>query len=94
MGWNDDAEIFQTENEYFPNCKLYQEDAKNGLKRYANEARKVIISELVVRHKNFNQSICAEFEALKEKALNIPEETEELLELGIYWFPDCVLIQS
>jgi hypothetical protein len=75
---------FQTSNEYFSNCKLFQEDAKDGLKQYTEEVRKLIINELILRHRNFNLSICAEFEAIEEKALNIPEETKELLELGIF----------
>ncbi|XP_011505656.1 PREDICTED: dynein heavy chain 7, axonemal-like [Ceratosolen solmsi marchali] len=71
-------------NEYLLNCKLFQEDAKEGLKQYANTVRELIISELILRHKNFNLSICKEFEVIEKKALNIPEETKELLELGQY----------
>ncbi|OXU22263.1 hypothetical protein TSAR_003308 [Trichomalopsis sarcophagae] len=84
FGQNVAAVHEMTANEYFPNCKLYQEEAKKGLKRYTDEVRKLIISELVVRHRNFNLGICAEFEVIREKALRIPEETEELLELGRY----------
>ncbi|KAJ8683862.1 hypothetical protein QAD02_019654 [Eretmocerus hayati] len=73
-----------TANEYFMNCKLYQEDAKVGLQKYTDQVRKVMIIELATRHKNFNRSICLEFEAITKRALDIPEETEELLELGRY----------
>ncbi|XP_014211752.1 dynein heavy chain 12, axonemal [Copidosoma floridanum] len=73
-----------TKNEYYPNCKLHQENAKNGLKLYADQVREVIINELVVRHKNFNIDVCSEYEAIKNRALDIPEETKELLELGRY----------
>ncbi|CAB0032367.1 unnamed protein product [Trichogramma brassicae] len=72
----------QTKNQYFTNCKLYQEEAKNGLKKYTEEVRKKIIGDLVMRHQNYNLSICDEFEAIKKEALDIPAETGPLLELG------------
>ncbi|KAL7306450.1 hypothetical protein TKK_0001865 [Trichogramma kaykai] len=71
-----------TKNQYFTNCKLYQEEAKNGLKKYTEEVRKKIIGDLVMRHQNYNLSICDEFEAIKKEALDIPAETGPLLELG------------
>lgn len=49
---------------------------------YANELRKLIIDKLVERHWIYNLEICATFEMLKERALNVPQTTKELLELG------------
>lgn len=68
--------------EYFPNCELFQGDANAGLRSYTDETRSRIISELVTRHRNFNLQICEEFEAIERRALDIPEDTAELLELG------------
>lgn len=64
------------------NCELFQGDANAGLRSYTDETRNRIINELVTRHANFNIKICDEFEAIEKRALNIPEDTAELLELG------------
>lgn len=56
--------------------------AKRGLVSYANELRELVINELVRRHWNYNLEICATFEALRDRALNVPQTTRELLELG------------
>ncbi|XP_015126095.2 dynein heavy chain 12, axonemal [Diachasma alloeum] len=73
-----------TENEYIPLGKLFLEPAKIGLKEYTREILQHVIQELVKRHCNFNLEICSIFEALKKKALDIPPETKEFLELGEY----------
>lgn len=45
--------------------------------------RKLIIEELVKSHRNYNLEICKTFEDIRERALHIPYNTKELLELGI-----------
>lgn len=57
-------------------------EAKAGLLRYTKDARELIIQELVNSHRNFNLEICNTFEEIRERALNVPSTTKELLELG------------
>ena len=57
-------------------------EAKAGLLQYTKEARELIIQELVNSHRNFNLEICNTFEEIRERALNVPSTTKELLELG------------
>lgn len=64
--------------------KLYQEDAKVGLKHYTEQVRELIIQQLVKRHRNLNLEICGAFEELKKRCLDIPANTRELLQLGGY----------
>lgn len=71
-----------TRNEYLSMIMLNQNYAKDELKNYAQIIRKHIIFELRKRHYNFNIEICNIFENIKKKALNIPDETRDLLELG------------
>lgn len=68
--------------------KLYQVAAKRGLVSYADEVQKLVINELVKRHWNYNLEICGMFETLKERVLNVPCSTRELLELGEFFFSD------
>ncbi|KAG7205245.1 hypothetical protein KM043_018325 [Ampulex compressa] len=72
------------DNEYFVTGKLNQAAGKAGLVNYIEEVRQLIIKELVKRHRNYNLEICETFESLRERALNIPGTTKELLELGQY----------
>lgn len=62
--------------------KLFQNDAILGLKIYAEGVQDHIIKELIKSHRNFNLEICREFEELEKKAMYIPENTKDLLELG------------
>lgn len=61
---------------------LHQVVAKRGLASYASELRALVIDELVKRHWNYNVEICNAFERLRDRALNVPRTTRELLELG------------
>ncbi|XP_076243987.1 dynein heavy chain at 62B [Calliopsis andreniformis] len=71
-------------HEYFPTGCINQVEAKEGLLLYTEEARALIIEELVKSHRNFNLEICNTFESIRERALNVPSTTKELLELGEY----------
>lgn len=42
----------------------------------------MIIEQLVKVHRNYNLEICDVFEEIKERAINVPNTTKELLELG------------
>lgn len=61
---------------------LYQGTAKRELLIHANKLRTLVIDKLVERHWNYNLEICNIFETLKDRALNVPQTTRELLELG------------
>ncbi|KYN39284.1 hypothetical protein ALC56_06325 [Trachymyrmex septentrionalis] len=61
---------------------LRQTTAKGNLIAYANKQRELVIDNLVTQHWNYNLEICAAFEMMKERVLNIPRTTKELIELG------------
>jgi len=61
---------------------LRQTIAKSNLIAYANKQRELVIDNLVTQHWNYNLEICATFEMIKERVLNIPQTTKELIELG------------
>nr|XP_033342927.1 dynein heavy chain 12, axonemal isoform X1 [Megalopta genalis]XP_033342928.1 dynein heavy chain 12, axonemal isoform X2 [Megalopta genalis] len=71
-------------HEYFPVGFIDQAAAKAGLLESTEAVRQSIIAELVESHRYFNLEICNTFEAIKKRALNIPNTTKELLELGEY----------
>lgn len=66
---------------------LHQVPAKRGLATCAGELRALVIDELVKRHWNYNVEICNTFERLRDRALNVPRTTRELLELGELFSP-------
>nr|XP_050853938.1 dynein axonemal heavy chain 12-like isoform X4 [Vespula vulgaris] len=70
--------------EYFFIAMLYQTEGKAALMSYTLSVRELIIGELVKRHQNYNLDICKVFETLRDRALNVPSTTRELLELGEY----------
>ncbi|XP_076670809.1 dynein axonemal heavy chain 12-like, partial [Andrena cerasifolii] len=72
------------DHEYFSIGSMRQVEAKAGLLRYTKGTRELIIQELVKSHRNFNLEICNTFEEIRERALNVPSTTKELLELGAY----------
>lgn len=72
----------QPDNEYLVMTRLYQVTAKRELVTHATKLRKFIIDELVKRHWDYNLEICTIFETLRDRALNVPQTTRELLELG------------
>ncbi|XP_076756861.1 dynein heavy chain at 62B [Xylocopa sonorina] len=72
------------DHEYFSIGIIHQTAAKEELLRCTDEVRTMIIEELVKSHQNYNFEICNTFESIKERALNIPNTTKELLELGEY----------
>lgn len=47
--------------------------------------RRLIIEELVKSHRNYNLEICKTFEGIRDRALHIPYNTKELLELGKFF---------
>ncbi|XP_020294800.1 dynein heavy chain 12, axonemal-like [Pseudomyrmex gracilis] len=72
------------DNEYLETMRVHQVAAKHGLIYFANRSRDIVIDELVERHWNYNLDICNTFEELRDRALDVPQTTKELLELGQY----------
>lgn len=55
---------------------------------YTLGVRELIIGELVKRHQNYNLDICKVFETLRDTALNVPNTTRELLQLGLLFLSE------
>ncbi|XP_013163033.1 PREDICTED: dynein heavy chain 12, axonemal [Papilio xuthus] len=91
-----DSNITATlENEYFNCAVVGQLEMVTGLKLKANEFINDIIDGLVKAHMNENDSICAEFEQIAEKALKEPKNAAELIEQGVYiLYAKTVLVEA
>ncbi|XP_034942678.1 dynein heavy chain 7, axonemal-like, partial [Chelonus insularis] len=75
--------VYSMENYMYYNVGvLNQITAKEKLKNIINEIKGILINKLEMYHFNYNQEICQEFEDLKSKALNIPNNTKDLFELS------------
>lgn len=71
-------------NEYYPIGKLQQDECVESLKKSVNEIMDVIFEKLCSIHMYKNDSICEQFELLAARALQVPQTTEELMEMGDY----------
>ncbi|XP_057273657.1 dynein axonemal heavy chain 12 isoform X1 [Pezoporus wallicus] len=69
---------------YFPMVYLNSEDLKQGLASSANVFAKVLMDRIVANYREENEKICREFEAIKERALKVPETAEEMVETVAY----------
>ncbi|NXM04479.1 DYH7 protein, partial [Tyrannus savana] len=83
---------------YFPMICLHCEDLKQGLANRANGFAKTLMDKIVANYREENEKICSEFETIKERALKVPETTEEMVETIDYTkrvktkdIPDLVL---
>ncbi|XP_027740579.1 dynein heavy chain 12, axonemal isoform X2 [Empidonax traillii] len=65
---------------YFPMICLNCEDLKQGLANRANSFAKMLMDKIVANYREENEKICREFETIKERALKVPETTEEMVE--------------
>ncbi|NWU76504.1 DYH7 protein, partial [Onychorhynchus coronatus] len=65
---------------YFPMICLNCEDLKQGLANRANSFAKMLMDKIVGNYREENEKICREFETIKERALKVPETTEEMVE--------------
>ncbi|XP_010136445.1 PREDICTED: dynein heavy chain 12, axonemal-like, partial [Buceros rhinoceros silvestris] len=68
----------------FPMICLNCEDLKQGLANSANNFAKMLMDRIVANYREENEKICREFEAVKERALTVPETTEEMVETRAY----------
>ncbi|KAF4024010.1 hypothetical protein G4228_015792 [Cervus hanglu yarkandensis] len=69
---------------HFPMVRLDCEDLKTGLTNKARAFANILLNDIASKHRKENESICSEFEAVKEHALKVPETTEEMMELISY----------
>ncbi|NXE11184.1 DYH7 protein, partial [Lophotis ruficrista] len=68
----------------FPMIYLNCEHLKQSLASEANTFAKMLMDRIVANHREENEKICREFEAIKERALKVPETTEEMVEMIDY----------
>ncbi|XP_021265333.1 dynein heavy chain 12, axonemal [Numida meleagris] len=69
---------------HFPMICLKCEDLKLGLASNAKAFAKMLMDRIVANYREENEKICREFEAIKERALKVPESTEEMVETIAY----------
>ncbi|XP_040538200.1 dynein axonemal heavy chain 12 isoform X2 [Gallus gallus] len=69
---------------HFPMICLNCEDLKQGLASNAKAFAKMLMDTIVANYREENEKICREFEAIKERALKVPESTEEMVETIAY----------
>ncbi|XP_055985527.1 dynein axonemal heavy chain 12 [Sorex fumeus] len=69
---------------HYPMVRLDCEDLKIGLTNKAKAFANLLLNDIATKHRKENESICNEFEAIREHALKVPESTEEMMELISY----------
>ncbi|XP_024883298.1 dynein heavy chain 7, axonemal-like [Temnothorax curvispinosus] len=69
-------------NLYYNVGKLEQSGAKESLRQICRNVINVLTAELVEYHRDFNRSICSDFEDLRSTALDIPRDANSLIQLS------------
>uniref|UniRef100_H3B7G7 Dynein axonemal heavy chain 12 n=1 Tax=Latimeria chalumnae TaxID=7897 RepID=H3B7G7_LATCH len=69
---------------HFDMFRLDCEDLKQGLTEKVKSFVNLLLTRVVEKHRRENESICEEFEIIKERALKVPETTEEMMEMIAY----------
>ncbi|XP_037760095.1 dynein axonemal heavy chain 12 isoform X2 [Chelonia mydas] len=69
---------------HFPMVRLDCDDLKQGLTDKAKSFANILMERIVANHREENEKICKEFETIKERALKVPETTEEMMEMIAY----------
>ncbi|EAA13034.3 AGAP011441-PA [Anopheles gambiae str. PEST] len=72
------------QKEYFPMAIVNQSDAIGSLRKIVERYIDRIANHIAIEHRREIQRICKEFEEIKEKALEIPTSTEQLMTNGEY----------
>ena len=67
--------------EYYDLIRLDCEDLKRGLVAAARDLANQLLEKIVNDHRQENESICAEFSTIKDRALKVPETSEELVDM-------------
>uniref|UniRef100_A0A3Q1GHE1 Uncharacterized protein n=1 Tax=Acanthochromis polyacanthus TaxID=80966 RepID=A0A3Q1GHE1_9TELE len=60
------------------------EELKQGLANKAKTYAEMLLNKLIISHREQNLQICNEFETIREKALKVPESTDEMAEMDGY----------
>ncbi|XP_006862182.1 PREDICTED: dynein heavy chain 12, axonemal [Chrysochloris asiatica] len=66
---------------HFPMVRLDCDDLKTGLINKAKAFANILLNDIASKHRKENESICSEFEAIREHALKVPDTTEEMMEM-------------
>ncbi|XP_012658003.1 dynein heavy chain 12, axonemal [Otolemur garnettii] len=69
---------------HYPMVRLDCEDLKTGLTNKAKAFANILLNDIASKYRKENEFICSEFEAIKERALKIPETTEEMMDMISY----------
>ncbi|KAK2851543.1 hypothetical protein Q5P01_007819 [Channa striata] len=69
---------------YFTMVHLDCEELKQGLANKAKSYAEILLKKLITSHREQNLLICSEFEAIKEKALQVPENIEDMANMIDY----------
>ncbi|XP_058067045.1 dynein axonemal heavy chain 12 [Anopheles bellator] len=72
------------QKEYFPMAIVNQSDAIGSLRKIVERYIDRVADHIAIEHRREIQRICREFEEIKEKALEIPTSTEQLMANGEY----------
>nr|KAG5708500.1 hypothetical protein BaRGS_026227 [Batillaria attramentaria] len=67
--------------EHYDMIRLDCEDLKRGLAEAARGLADELLSRVSADHRRENESICEEFKVIQERALRVPETSEELMEM-------------
>ncbi|XP_067302544.1 dynein axonemal heavy chain 12 [Pseudorasbora parva] len=69
---------------HFDMVRLDCEELKQGLAKKAKTLSEIFVGKLVSSHRQCSLQICKEFEAIRDRALNVPETTEDMIEMITY----------
>uniref|UniRef100_A0A8C1ZXR8 Dynein axonemal heavy chain 12 n=1 Tax=Cyprinus carpio TaxID=7962 RepID=A0A8C1ZXR8_CYPCA len=69
---------------HFDMVRLDCEELKQGLAKKANTLSEIIVGKMTFRCLLVFFSICKEFEAIRDRALKVPETTEDMIEMITY----------
>ncbi|XP_043080221.1 dynein axonemal heavy chain 12 [Puntigrus tetrazona] len=69
---------------HFDMVRLDCEELKQGLAKKANTLSEIIVGKLIGSHHQCSLQICKDFEAIRDRALKVPETTEDMIEMITY----------
>ncbi|XP_067448608.1 dynein axonemal heavy chain 12 [Thunnus thynnus] len=69
---------------HFTMVHLDCEELKQGLANKAKNYAEILLKKLITSHRAQNLQICSEFETIREKALQVPENTEDMTQMRDY----------
>ncbi|XP_071332600.1 dynein axonemal heavy chain 12 [Trachinotus anak] len=69
---------------HFTMVHLDCEELKQGLANKAKTYAEILLKKMITSHHEQNLQICSEFETIREKALKVPENTEDMTQMIDY----------